>query len=78
MHRITGNLEDLGLVSRTPHPTDRRQVLIAVTPEGARLLAEDRKRRDAWLCKRLAGLTPEEIATLKAAAPILERLATQS
>jgi DNA-binding MarR family transcriptional regulator len=77
MTRITGALEDLGLVSRTPHATDKRQVMFAVTPEGARLLAEDRKRRDAWLCKRLGSLTPDEIETLRAAAPILERMATE-
>ena len=78
MTRITGALEELGLVTRTPHPTDRRQVLFATTPEGARLLAEDRRRRDAWLCHRFKGLTPEEIETLRAAAPILERLATEA
>lgn len=75
MTRISGALEDLGLVTRTPHPTDKRQVLFAVTREGARLLTEDRRRRDAWLCQRLKDLTPEEIATLREAAPILERLA---
>lgn len=77
MTRITGALEDLGLVTRTPHPTDKRQVLFAVAPAGAKLLTEDRRRRDAWLCKRLATLTPEEIDALRAAAPILERLATE-
>lgn len=77
MTRITGALEEMGLVTRTPHPTDRRQVLFAVTPAGAKLLAEDRKRRDAWLCGRLARLTPEEVAILRDAAPILERLATE-
>jgi DNA-binding MarR family transcriptional regulator len=77
MTRITGALEDLGLVTRTAHPTDKRQVLFAVAPEGARLLTEDRKRRDAWLCKRLATLTTDEIDALRAAAPILERLATE-
>lgn len=77
MTRITGALEDLGLVTRTPHPTDGRQVLFGVTPAGARLLTEDRKRRDAWLCGRLAGLTPEEQKTLRDAAPILERLARE-
>jgi DNA-binding MarR family transcriptional regulator len=76
MTRITGALEDRGLVTRTPHPTDKRQVLFAVTSQGAKLLVEDRKRRDAWLCQRLKGLTPEEIETLRDAAPILERLAT--
>jgi DNA-binding MarR family transcriptional regulator len=77
MTRITGALEDLGLVTRTPHATDKRQVLFAVAPQGAKLLVEDRKRRDAWLCKRLATLTTDEIDALRAAAPILERLATE-
>jgi len=75
MTRITGALEELGLVTRGAHPTDKRQVLFAVTPEGARLLTEDRKRRDAWLCQRLKDFTPEEIAVLREAAPLLERLA---
>ena len=74
MTRITGALEDLGLVTRTGHPTDKRQVLFAASPEGARLLAEDRKRRDAWLFQRLKELTPEEVATLREAAALLERL----
>ena len=77
MTRITGALEELGLVTRTPHPTDRRQVLLAPTPEGSRLLAEDRRRRDAWLCHRFKDLTQEELDILRAAAPILERLATE-
>lgn len=75
MTRITAALEELGLVTRAPHPSDKRQVLFAVTPEGARLLAEDRKRRDAWLCQRLKDFTPEEAAVLREAAPLLERLA---
>lgn len=75
MTRITAALEEMGLVSRTGHPTDKRQVLFAATPEGTKLLAADRKRRDAWLYRRLAELSPEEMATLEAAAPILERLA---
>ena len=77
MTRITGALEDLGLVTRTGHPTDKRQVLFAVTPDGAKLLNEDRRRRDVWLCQRLKEFTPEEIAALREAAPLLERLATQ-
>jgi DNA-binding MarR family transcriptional regulator len=77
MTRITGALEDLGLVTRTPHATDKRQVLFAATPTGSKLLAEDRRRRDAWLCHRFKTLTAEEIDTLRAAAPILERLATE-
>ena len=35
----------------------------------------DRRRRDAWLTQRLAALTAEERETLRAAAPLLHRLA---
>ena len=77
MTRITAALEELGLVARTPHPTDGRLVLFSVTREGAKLLADDRKRRDVWLCDHLARLDPEEQEILRQAAPILERLATE-
>jgi DNA-binding MarR family transcriptional regulator len=77
MTRITNALVELDLVSRTAHPTDRRQVLFALTETGTRLLNEDRRRRDAWLVQRLKGLTPEEVEILRAAAPIIERLATE-
>jgi DNA-binding MarR family transcriptional regulator len=73
--RTVTSLEELGLVVREPHPTDRRQVLVRLAEAGRRLLAEDRKRRDAWLARRLRELSPEEKEILRAAAPILERLA---
>jgi DNA-binding MarR family transcriptional regulator len=76
MTRTVTHLEALGLVVREPHPTDGRQVVVRLADEGRRLLAEDRKRRDAWLAKRLRELTPEEKEILRAAAPILERLAS--
>jgi DNA-binding MarR family transcriptional regulator len=45
-----------------------------VTSAGRDLVARARRRRDAWLAKRLTELTPQERATLRAAAPILEKL----
>ena len=75
MTRIVASLEQAGLVSRTPHPTDGRQVLLAATPAGSKLLAADRKRRDAWLACRLAELDAEDRTTLQRAAEILGRLA---
>ena len=75
MTRTITSLEELGLVHRRPHPTDGRQVLITLTPDGRETLMADRRRRDAWLAKGLAELTPEERAILTAAAPLLERLA---
>jgi DNA-binding MarR family transcriptional regulator len=54
--------------------TDRRQVVLTVTDEGRSVVQRARRRRDAWLAKRLKELTPQERATLRAAAPILEKL----
>jgi DNA-binding MarR family transcriptional regulator len=76
MTRVIAKLEERGLLTRSPHPTDRRQVTISVTPEGAALLKEERRAKEAWLAQRLKELTPEERATLRAAAPILEKLST--
>ncbi|HET6560818.1 MAG TPA: MarR family transcriptional regulator [Marmoricola sp.] len=74
MTRTVSCLEDDGLVARHPHPTDGRQVVISLTEQGEELLAAERRRRDAWLARRLRELTPDERAALRQAAPILERL----
>lgn len=75
MTRVLAGLEERALVVRTPHPSDRRQVLVALGDAARILLREDRRRRDAWLARRLAELGPEERAALRAAVPVLERLA---
>ncbi|MQA93269.1 MAG: MarR family transcriptional regulator [Streptosporangiales bacterium] len=74
MTRVLAALEEKGLVSRSQHPTDRRQQIVTLTDEGQELLKQDRKRREAWLAQRLKELTPEERATLRQAVKILERL----
>ncbi|MFZ5870501.1 MAG: MarR family winged helix-turn-helix transcriptional regulator [Actinomycetota bacterium] len=74
MTRTVNALVDAGLVTRADHPEDGRQVLVAVTEAGAREVRETRKRRDAWLAKRLAELTPEEREVLARAAEILRRV----
>ena len=74
MTRVITVLEDLGLVMRAPHATDRRQVVLTVTGHGREVVQQSRKLREAWLAKRLRELTPQERATLRAAAPILEKL----
>jgi len=75
MTRVISTLESKGLVSRIAHPTDGRQVLVAVTDAAQAILLADRRRREAWLVDHLAGLTADERAVLAAAAPILNRLA---
>ena len=75
MTRTVAALAELGLVTRTEHPTDRRQVLVALTASGAATVRETRRRRDAWLARRLADLTPAERDVLARAAEILRRIA---
>lgn len=74
MTRAIAGLEEHRLLTRSSHPTDRRQALLAVTEEGRALLAEVRRRRTAWLAQRLEELTPRERETLRAATAILEKL----
>ena len=74
MTRVITALEELGLVMRAPHASDRRQVVLTVTDRGRELVQQSRLLREAWLAKRLAELTVQEVSTLRAAAPILEKL----
>jgi DNA-binding MarR family transcriptional regulator len=74
MTRVIAALEERHLVIRAPHPTDRRQVTLTVTAEGLQLVQQLRRLREAWLARRLRELSPAERATLRAAAPILEKL----
>jgi DNA-binding MarR family transcriptional regulator len=75
MTRTVNSLCNLGLATRETHPSDRRQVVVHLTDAARTVLEEDRRRRDAWLARRLAELTPDERRCLRQVAPILERLA---
>lgn len=74
MTRVIGELERRKLVTRNPHPDDGRQVILILTEQGLSALKAERRRREEWLTKRLRELTPQERETLRAAAPILEKL----
>jgi DNA-binding MarR family transcriptional regulator len=67
MTRVIAVLEERTLILRSPHPTDRRQVILTVTEEGRGVVQRVRRRKDAWLAQRLAELTAEERAALRAA-----------
>src|ERR1700710_485021 len=75
MTRVVVALEGMGLVTRTPHPTDGRQVVIDLTPTAEELLATEARGREAGLAGRLRGLPAEERATLREAAAIMDKLA---
>jgi DNA-binding MarR family transcriptional regulator len=72
--RIIAWLEGAGLVGRTPDPADGRSALIAVTGDGQALLRRLRRRKTAYLARRIRGLDGDELATLERSAEILERL----
>src|SRR4051812_26254631 len=76
MTRVIARLEEQGLVTRTSHPTDGRQAIVTVSEGGRALLREDRRRRDAWLSQRLREFSTDELSTLRAALPLLDRLAS--
>ena len=67
-------LEEIRMVERKPHPTDGRQVNIALTAKGSavRKSAKDAKR--TWLAQAIAQLDEQERVTLFKAAEIIRRL----
>jgi DNA-binding MarR family transcriptional regulator len=75
MTKIVGKLEDRGLVARTPHPTDRRQVILAATEQGRQVYAQFERARNEWLAAHLADLSQDERDTLQRAAQILQQVA---
>jgi DNA-binding MarR family transcriptional regulator len=75
MTRIVALLEAKGLVRLEPHPEDRRQKVVMQTERAEVMLDESRRRRNAWLADLAKGLDEEEWAKVRAAAPVLEKLA---
>ena len=76
MTRVVVALEGMGLVTRSPHPTDGRQVVIDLTPAAEDLLDAEARTREAWLAGMLQQLTAEERAVLREAAVIMDKLAS--
>ena len=77
MNRTLNALESAGYIARTPSGDDRRKVIVSVTDAGHAVVAETRRRRDAWLDRRLAALTATERATLESAAGVIRKLLEQ-
>lgn len=68
-------LEERGMVQRSPHATDQRQVLLSVTPEVEQQLAVVRTAKEDWLARSMADkLSRAEQDSLLAAIPLLRRL----
>ena len=76
MGATLASLEARGLVGRQPDPDDGRRAVISITEAGRQVLRDRRGQHTALLAQALAtGFTKDELHTLSAAAPLLERLA---
>jgi DNA-binding MarR family transcriptional regulator len=75
MTKIVAKLEERGLVQRTPHPTDGRQVVLSATETGRAAVVEQRRAGDAWLAQAIGDLPVEDRETLRRAAELLDTIA---
>jgi DNA-binding MarR family transcriptional regulator len=67
-------LSEAGLVERAPDPEDGRSALVSITATGRERLRRMRRRKNAYLARRMRGLPASDVETLERAAEILERI----
>jgi DNA-binding MarR family transcriptional regulator len=76
MGATLSTLQARGLIERHPDPADGRRSVMSVTAAGLVALSDKRNARIAQLAQVLtARFTPAELGQLRAAAPLIERLA---
>jgi DNA-binding MarR family transcriptional regulator len=76
MSATLGALEGRGLIERRPDPLDGRQSVVSLSEAGQLLVRTGRTKRTERMAQALAAnFTPAELEQLRAAAPLLERLA---
>lgn len=75
MTRIIAQLTERGLVRLEPHAEDRRQKTVTPTEHAEEMIGASRAQSNAWLAELIGGLDAEEWAALRAAAPVLHKLA---
>ncbi|HJT04420.1 MAG TPA: MarR family transcriptional regulator [Pseudonocardiaceae bacterium] len=75
MTRVIAALAEHGFVDRSPHPTDGRQTVVALTEAGRDYVDAEVSARERWLDAQLAQLTPDERDLLHRAVDIIDRIA---
>jgi len=71
---LVNRLEERGWVKRIPDPSDRRAVLVSLTPKGEETFAQLRAEYRALLHEEMATLDDAEVETLATAVEILDKL----
>ena len=74
MTRTLGCLEREGLIERMPDPDDGRSSLVSVNAAGRERLRRLRRRKNAYLARRMRDLPEEDVRALEHAAEVLEGL----
>jgi DNA-binding MarR family transcriptional regulator len=74
MGTTIGSLEEMGMVERKPHPTDGRQVHIALTAKGAAVRKTRVDAKRTWLAEAVSQLDKKDQEILFAAGEIMRRL----
>ncbi|MDH6280839.1 DNA-binding MarR family transcriptional regulator [Rhodococcus sp. LBL1] len=74
MTRVIASLGDLGLVDRTPHPTDGRQIIVSLSDAGHALMESETQAREAWMTEKLSHLDGKDLETLRDAVAIITSL----
>lgn len=72
--KVVAKLEAEQWVQRTSDSTDRRVSHVQTTPAGEAFIAEDRRRRTAWLAAQVADLSDGERRRLAEALDVLDKL----
>jgi DNA-binding MarR family transcriptional regulator len=67
-------LEDAGLVQRSPHPTDGRQMNVGLTEKGVALRKNIGETKRTWLASEISRLDDGERETLFHAGEIIRKL----
>jgi DNA-binding MarR family transcriptional regulator len=68
-------LEEMGLVERKAHPTDGRQMNVALTAKGTAVRNSTKDAKRTWLAQAIAQLDEEDREILFKAGEIIQRLA---
>ncbi|HEX8934381.1 MAG TPA: MarR family transcriptional regulator [Pseudonocardiaceae bacterium] len=76
MTRVIAALVERGFVDRSPHPTDGRQTVVALTGTGRDYVDAEVTARERWLDARLGELSADERDVLYRAAEIIDRIAS--
>lgn len=72
--RVFAELEAAELISRRRSDRDRRASVLALTESGRATLTCDMMQRDVWLAGALTRFTPAEVALLRVAAGLMDKI----